>query len=385
MKALFKKYGFILLGLALGMLIFLPGQARAAIPAFEEATVTAQDVNMRLRPDTNSPIVLKLAKGSRIGVFDEEVEGWYRIIYGNYRGYISKEYVFLPSVDSIVGNALSDGVQLKQYPMDFSSNIATLTAGEGITIRNFEGDWYYAQTSAGVLGYVKQDQIKQSTAKTAATFIKKGMKGVEVVKMQKSLKERGFFSGSLTGNFGDETEAAIILFQKAANISPDGVAGAKTLELLYGDNDIKTTLAKKYGITNKVELSEWDEIKNVVKKGTKFKITDVKTGISFNAWRFGGWYHADSEPLTKEDTANYKKIYGGTWSWDRRAVWVTVGNHTYAASIHGMPHMADVTKDNDFPGHFCVHFNGSKVHETEKECPRHQACVRYAYNKGQEV
>ena len=50
-----------------------------------------------------------------------------------------------------------------------------------------------------------------------------------------------------------------------------------------------------------------------------------------------------------------KEIYG-EWSWERRAIIVVVGGRRIAASMAGMPHGAGLIKDNDFPGHFCVHF-----------------------------
>lgn len=117
------------------------------------------------------------------------------------------------------------------------------------------------------------------------------------------------------------------------------------------------------------------------KRGTYATVTDVKTGIQFKVYRFGGWFHADCEPATAADTAKMKKACGGSWTWNRRPIWVTINGVTYAASQHDMPHMVDVVADNDFPGHFCIHFNHSKVHETNAECPRHQACVQYAYKK----
>ena len=97
---------------------------------FEEATITADKVNLRLRPDTESPKVLELAKGTRVGVFTEEGDGWYRIIYGNYRGYVNKDYVFLPSTDFIIGHVLTDGLQVKtEPPATFQLAVGSLNAG----------------------------------------------------------------------------------------------------------------------------------------------------------------------------------------------------------------------------------------------------------------
>ncbi len=361
--------------------VFQPTAAHA-IPPFEEATITSDEVNLRLRPDTDSPVVLQLAKGTRVGVFTEEGDGWYRIIYGNYRGYVNKDYVFLPSADFMIGHVLSDGVKIHQNPGEFSSAVGTVSAGSAVTIKNICGDWYEIETSEGVSGYVQKTLLKESTSKKAVSLLKKGMSGAEVSKMQRKLRDRGFFSGSITGYFGDLTVEAVKAFQKKAKTGADGVAGEKTLEMLYGDNDIQTTLSERYGIKGKVLLVAWDKMQNILKKGMYFTITDVGTGRSFKAYRFGGWWHADSEPATKADTAIMKKNFGGHWSWNRRAIWVTVGGKTYAASQHGMPHMVDPVKGNDFPGHFCVHFLHSKVHQTGRECPRHQYCVQQAYKKG---
>lgn len=192
----------VIAAIIVAIFIFMPNEAEA-MPSFEEATVTGNEVNMRLRPDTEAPIVLKLKQGTRIGVFEEEVEGWYRIIYGNYRGYISTEYVFLPSTDSIVGNSLEDNVKVLANPITYSKSVATLSAGEGITIKNFLGDWYFIETADGELGYVQKTSIKQSSSTKVADILKEGMSGAAVKKMQTELKKRGFFTGTATGYYGN--------------------------------------------------------------------------------------------------------------------------------------------------------------------------------------
>lgn len=363
-------------------IFFIPNQVNALSP-FEEATIMKDNVNMRLRPDTSSPIILKLSKGTRIGVFEEETDGWLRIIYGNYRGYISKNLVFLPSVNTVSANANIDDLSVRMNPGEFSSVVATVNAGEGMTVKDYDGDWCLVETIDGETGYVELGKIQESSSKSASSRLKKGMSGAEVSKAQRALRSRGFFDGSITGNFGDQTETAIIAFQKKAQLTADGVAGEKTLELLYGDNDIKVTAAERVGITGKVTKPKWDDIKDSsFKKGTRFTIIDVKTGLSFKCYRWSGYWHSDSTPVSKEDTATMKKIYGGSWSWSRRAIWVVVGGKTYAASMNGMPHMQDPNSNDNFPGHFCVHFYQSKVHQSGKQDPAHQSAVDYAYKRG---
>jgi hypothetical protein len=93
-----------------------------------------------------------------------------------------------------------------------------------------------------------------------------------------------------------------------------------------------------------------------------FDVVDVETGLAFRAQRRAGSAHADVQPLTRQDADTMKRIYGGRWSWDRRAVLLRYGDRQLAASMNGMPHGGDGIPDNGFNGHFCIHFAGSTTH-----------------------
>ena len=377
-----KKVLLIMLIAAVAAAIFPIHIACAADTYFEEGTVITEDADLHLRPTADSPAVTVLESGMRIGVFCEEEPGWYRVIFGNYRGYVRSENVFLASTDTMTGHVAKDGLHLRLHASMYSTVLCDISVGTALTISNIVGDWY--EVSLGdQLGYVHKDYVELSTAKTMSTLLKPGMEGVAVADMQRALYSRGFFPGPVTGTYGDLTLAAVQAFQTEADLSANGIVDEDTLALLYGNNDIKTKAVALAGIEGQVQLSTWNEINKVWKKGTTATVTDVLTGLQYTAYRFGGWFHADCEPLTKEDTAIMKQMFGGTWSWDRRAIWVTIGDVTYAASQHGMPHMCDVVKRNNFNGHFCIHFNDSKIHATGQECPRHQACVDFAFEQAQ--
>ena len=126
------------------------------------------------------------------------------------------------------------------------------------------------------------------------------------------------------------------------------------------------------------ELVDWSEAKKIFALYAKATITDLETGLSFKVQQRGGSSHADVQPLTKADTATMKKIYGGEWSWNRRAIIVNVAGRRLAASMNGMPHGDGAIKDNDFPGHFCIHFQNSKTHGSKKVDPAHQEAVKRA-------
>ena len=64
------------------------------------------------------------------------------------------------------------------------------------------------------------------------TLSKLGSRGDEVRRIQKKLKELGFYNGSIDGMYGSATKKAVIAFQKSCGITADGIAGAKTLKFL---------------------------------------------------------------------------------------------------------------------------------------------------------
>lgn len=70
------------------------------------------------------------------------------------------------------------------------------------------------------------------SALSNASSIKKGDEGASVTTLQQSLCALGFFNTECTGFFGTTTEAAIKAFQAANALSPDGVAGTQTLQLI---------------------------------------------------------------------------------------------------------------------------------------------------------
>ena len=71
----------------------------------------------------------------------------------------------------------------------------------------------------------------------AYSKLQKGAKGVEVLAMQDALKKLGF-SITADGKYGDATVKAVKAFQKQYGLTVDGVAGNKTLTLLYSLADM---------------------------------------------------------------------------------------------------------------------------------------------------
>ncbi|MGE5458934.1 MAG: hypothetical protein ACM3NJ_00630 [Methanobacterium sp.] len=120
----------------------------------------------------------------------------------------------------------------------------------------------------------------------------------------------------------------------------------------------------------------WQEVNQVMPKYAIFTVADLDSGLQFCVQRRGGYYHADVQPLTAADTAVMKKIYAGKWTWKRRAITVKMDDGIrIAASMNGMPHGQGAIEGNQFDGHFCIHFAGSKTHGSKKIDPAHQIMI----------
>lgn len=66
----------------------------------------------------------------------------------------------------------------------------------------------------------------------AADLYKKGSSGATVTEIQTRLKAWGYYTGSVDGTYGSQTEKAIRYFQQSNGLSVDGQAGPETLAAL---------------------------------------------------------------------------------------------------------------------------------------------------------
>lgn len=187
-----------------------------------------------------------------------------------------------------------------------------------------------------------------------------------VVSLQNRLIALGFLTGKADGNFGVKTNLAVIAFQMANGLTPDGIAGRKTLAKLNNPNAIgasgtgSTTGALQVGnvSASSVRYANWyTEVRAKARTYPNATVYDFTNGISWRINIFSNGAHADAEPITAEDTANMNRAFGGKTTWTPKAVWVVFSDGSvYMASTHNTPHQVYHIKDNNFPGHLCVHF-----------------------------
>ena len=62
-----------------------------------------------------------------------------------------------------------------------------------------------------------------------------GKEGADVYWLQMKLKELGFYTGTVTGQYREGTQKAVSAYQRARGLGVDGTAGIKTLNYLYNE------------------------------------------------------------------------------------------------------------------------------------------------------
>ena len=137
---------------------------------------------------------------------------------------------------------------------------------------------------------------------------------------------------------------------------------------------VKQTPGPQYG----EYLDWWTEAQYVFPIGKIARVRDFATGKTFNARRSIGANHADCEPITASDAAIMKSLWGGSYSWTTRAVIVEVDGRKIAASATSMPHGVVYITNNNFDGHFDIHFLNSTRHVDGKIDPYHQEKIKIA-------
>ena len=73
-------------------------------------------------------------------------------------------------------------------------------------------------------------------AATPEPVLRSGMKGQAVRDLQSRLYALGYYQAEIDGQFGAATKEAVLLFQRANGLDPDGIVGQETKDILFSAN-----------------------------------------------------------------------------------------------------------------------------------------------------
>ncbi len=70
------------------------------------------------------------------------------------------------------------------------------------------------------------------------TKLQRGSTGSKVKQLQTRLTELGFYTGPISGNYMNQTKAAVTAFQKHNALTADGITGKETWDMLFNSEDV---------------------------------------------------------------------------------------------------------------------------------------------------
>ena len=124
---------------------------------------------------------------------------------------------------------------------------------------------------------------------------KVGSKGAEVVAIQRCLKGQGYLQGKVDGYFGPMTKKAVTNYQKANNLTADGIVGTRTVQKLKSDCSSSTPSYNNSSILKKG--SRGSAVKTLQDNLRKLGVYNQKSTAYYG-------------PVTKNAVINFQKSQG---------------------------------------------------------------------------
>ena len=215
--------------------------------------------------------------------------------------------------------------------------------------------------------------------------LKKNSTGEDVKKLQQALIDLGYLADAADGTFGANTQEAVTRFQAVNGLSADGLAGAKTQELLYSGNALSADQAPKPDflilVNRQHKLGKNDalsaDIVKVKYSGTKADRTATEAlgqmlsaaiadGVSNFQISSAYRTYSEQQKLVDNSVAKYRKN-NPDWSRDR----CLSATYNTVAPAGTSEHQTGLAFDITVPG---VSFTG-----TQQQKWLHAHCAEYGF------
>ncbi|NES24202.1 MAG: peptidoglycan-binding protein [Symploca sp. SIO3E6] len=132
----------------------------------------------------------------------------------------------------------------------------------------------------------------------------KGDSGIDVTSLQEDLKASGYYEGPVTGFYGSLTEEAVIKFQNARGLVPDGIVGSMTKSALVYVKEEKLPQELPTDVSFNEDSRGADNSVLLLKRGNKNAIVaslqrNMQTSGYYNG-PITGYYGSFTEAAVKE-------------------------------------------------------------------------------------
>ena len=142
--------------------------------------------------------------------------------------------------------------------------------------------------------------------------LEKGNTGSQVTSLQNKLQAAGYFNGPVTGYYGNLTQEAVINFQKANGLSPNGMADDATLQALESSSESTPSQpsTSPFGFADDSQVLP--SPKEVLEKGNRSpQVTSLQKNLQAAGY-FDGPITGYYGNLTQEAVINFQKAKGLT-------------------------------------------------------------------------
>ena len=125
-------------------------------------------------------------------------------------------------------------------------------------------------STSAIAANEKTEQEEEEEAEDDGT-LKKGSSGTAVKAVQQRLKELGYYTNSIDGDYGNRTVTAVKAFQAKNGLTADGVCGAATLKKLNSDDAVNAKGSTTVELSTSQTLQKGDSGAQVKALQTQLK------------------------------------------------------------------------------------------------------------------
>ncbi len=275
------------------------------VAGYPYQTTATTAVNLRQSASTSAKRLTTVPRGATVTV--HKLSGsWANVTYGSYTGWLMKEYiktatvvVATPAPAPEISNPMegmtyqtlqngSDGEQVMALQealielgflrgsADGIYGSATANAVMAFQRRNDYPVTGYADANLQALifsGKPLNASGKKTEIKTLPMIdglnVRTGDKGVIVRKIQTALKQKGYYTASITGIYDSKTVTAVKSFQQKNALKADGVCGTQTQELLFGSGITSSATATPKPTPTPTPLPPMQKPTGTVRSGSR--------------------------------------------------------------------------------------------------------------------
>jgi len=128
----------------------------------------------------------------------------------------------------------------------------------------------------------------------------------EIATIQTALKKLKVYSGSITGHYGEKTQAAVKLFQKKYALEDDGIAGEDTIKALYEAAEITYTGSSSSSSSSTTSTSSSSLLRHGTKNDAVRKMQEDLTTLGY----YKGNITGNFGNLTEAAVMNFQRANG---------------------------------------------------------------------------